>query len=179
MKIFITGHFAAGTHILAEFLAKKNHIKYLDEGIIQGSNFNLIKQIKYKDYVLQCPRLFYLTGELKRIGIVVWAIRDKVTLVQTQKLMKIPEVSFKQMKLLKNKFPADPIWQGLSYDGSEDVEDGFVKHLSLLYNVKEYFRQNYWPDIKVYKLEEMSYYDETKPKAFKRPMKAHLEAKLC
>jgi len=179
MKIFVTGHHAAGTHALAGYLAEKRSVKYLDEGIIKGNRFDLISKIKYKEYALQCPRLSHRITDFKKLGQVVWATRDKITLIQTQKLMHSGIESFSLMRDFMQQFPNDDIWKMLKYDGSEDVLDGYIKHLALLREIKEYFRNKYWPDIETYKLEDMPYYDETKTRAYKNPMLTHLKDKIC
>jgi len=194
MKIFVTGYHRAGTHQAAEYLATKNGVdlyyenrirwdsleaafmladglspKWSEEGKLTGVSDSRLKR---KGFVLQCPGLAHNVLELSKVGNVYWCSRAMVDVITSMKNAGINEMAWHLMKGFHDRFPDDPIWPTLSYDGSQDIHDGFVRYYKLLIQVKQYFYETRFKDVaEKIVMEQMPYYDKGKALTTVKPLK--------
>ena len=202
-KIFVTGFHRAGSHTLAERLAKENSLPYIEETVIGFNNYVEVSQLmngKYPNhtrnllsgqvlennyidmpelkegFVLQCPGIAHKVIELNKLGEVYWATREHIGLVTSMRNIDLNNKAWIIMNAFHDGFPDDPIWKKLSYDGSMDKHYGFVDYYSLLVKVKEYFYQTRFKGLCVSKaLEQEIGFDREETMSFKKPLKTKEE----
>jgi len=196
MKIFVTGFHRAGTHQAGEYFANKYNIPNLTEDMIRWDSLLAVKILckgympkwyvkdnkkwgvvssdqKIGDFVLQCPGLAHKTIQLAQLGSVYWGYRTPVNLVTAIRNNLPARMLWYTVKGFRLEFPDDPIWEKLDYDGSEDMYYGFVKYISLLYHIKNYFYNKYFKDYaEKLVLEDQEYYQPGETLTSKRPLKA-------
>lgn len=198
---YVTGLHRAGTHSIAENMAKDLNLPYIEEseigvndfdnavlltkGIVQrnnpmSGNVYVEKRPELKEgFVCQCPFLAHKSINLSKIGDVYWCKRDKLSVVTSMRNGNFELFSWRIMNDFHNEFPADPIWDALTYDGNKDVFDGFINHYSLLLRVKEYFLNTKFKNVvKIIKLEQQSFYDTEKALTSKKPLKDYEMGRL-
>lgn len=196
MIVFVTGFHRAGTHTWAQKLASDNHIFWIAENVIRWDSIEavhcllagkwpkwklengkwtltLIPMSSLKDgFVLQCPGLAHKTLELVKHGKVYWATKDKLDLIASMRNSGINEMAWHIMKGFREEFSDDPIWPTLTYDGSEDAHDGFVRYYKLLCEVKTYFYETRFKGhCELVRLEDLPGYDRSKSMAGMKPLK--------
>ncbi len=192
--IFVTGLHRAGTHSTAKALADKHKLPYIEEGSIGFDSLEMVDDLcksvvskhnkdgsvtKYLDksldngFVLQCPMLAHLTVELSGKGSVVWCDRKTEHIVRSMINCSIDDMAWDIMSNFIDKFPNDPIWETLHYDGSRDFPARFPKYYTLLIKVKRHFYETAFKKYaKKHLLEELLTYNvefannqKMKPKA--------------
>lgn len=202
--IFVVGLHRAGTHTIAENIAREKGLLYLDETTIHFDGFPMIEQGLMKGYmpkwdkekkeligirdkrlddgfVLQCPMIAHKVLQLKQFGEVYWCMRKNLyNVAQSMTIGRFGQTtSWPIMKYFKNEFPDDPIWDKLTYDGSEDFWYGHLHFNYLLVLVRQYFYRTKFKDLVTEAvLEDQPNYDETKSLAVTNPIKTPAFAKL-
>jgi hypothetical protein len=164
--IYITGLHRAGTHEFARWMAKQTGLYYVDEGEIEwddleaavklteklGRRYDIgtntyswvpIKKEAEKGMVIQCPGLAHETEALSKYGKTYWITRNHMDVVNSMKHQNFNQLAWHVMKGFKQKWPTDPIWGLLKYEGKEDPSCKFVGYYILLVMVKEYFFEKY------------------------------------
>lgn len=193
MKLFVVGLHRGGTHAYAKHLAQKNHIPFIEEGMIEWNDLEaakllvkgkvkkydiktnkyiILKNKQISNFVLQCPGLSHKAIELSKIGKVYWITRNYLDTVTAMKNAGINEMAWDIMKDFKNEWPNDPIWKYLKYDGKNDHYCNFVGYYTLLIKLKEYI---YYKYLKSYAqqifTENQIYYDRKSTLTEKKPLK--------
>lgn len=194
MFIYVTGFHRAGTHSVAKNMARAMGLPYVEESTIRWDSLEMaldllqqkvtktnlvsgIEEIKVypvlkNGFVCQCPGLAHETEELSKHGQVFWVFRDRKNIVTSMKNAGINEMAWHIMKGFRQRFPDDPIWETLEYDGREDVHCGFVGYYSILLRVKEYFYTKYLHKFaKKIEIEKQPYYNIASTMTVKKPLK--------
>lgn len=198
MNYFVTGLHRAGTHRAAKDMAVKFKQIYLEEAVIRWDSIDDVKDLikgkipseknimfkKEKNverslkrgFVLQCPGLAHKVEELAQYGKVYWCTRNHKDIVTSMVNLHIDDMAWHIVAGFREQFPDDPIWNKLTYDGSEDFPLGFPIYHTLTVKVKEYFYNTQFKDIcEKIVLEGQGYYDYDKTVTKMKPlkMKAH------
>lgn len=178
---YVTGLHRAGTHSYAKYLAERDNLLYIEESKIgwddlaaakllaQGALRNrrpdqppmsMLNMKGKSGITCQCPGLAHECEELSKYGEVSWVTRKDIDVITSMKNASIEKMAWHIMKGFKDKFPDDPIWKLIDYDGASDVHNNFVGYYTLLVKFKEYLYEKYFSSfVKKVRTEVQSYYD--------------------
>jgi len=166
MKIYVTGFHRAGTHSMAEYFAEKYKIPYIEEMKIGMHNLKkaiALSSIYSQGFVCQCPGLAHETDVLAKYGRVIWQKRNSLDIITSMKNGGLRNIAWPVMKEFNKKFPNDPIWKTITYDGSQDFYVDFIRYFATLKKVKDYFFEKYFKKCAtVVYLENQPFYDKHK-----------------
>jgi len=192
MKIFVTGFHRAGTHSAAQYLSSKYSLHYFEEARIRWDSLEAAEALasgyspKWEDaklqkirdlnldkgFVLQCPGLAHETERLAELGKVYWAERSYASIVASMHINQFDDMAWYLMNKLHDKFPNDPVWSRLTYEGEPHKHKYFVEYYKLYVRVKRYFYEKHFRAItELIKLEDQPYFDRSKPVSAKRELK--------
>ena len=108
MKIFVTGIQRGGTHFLADYLAKKYKLKYIEEREFFNHDLNKLDELIEEDCVIQCPCLKDNIPKIKKLypdSIVIWMHRDVVECVESMTKVNWQKSAIAEADRLQNKIP--------------------------------------------------------------------------
>lgn len=197
--IYVTGLHRGGTHKFGENISKSNDMVNVDENEIMWDDLECAIKLPEKrirrlnengkptwyylkenpklenGIVVQCPGLAHECETLSKAGKVYWITRDHTEVVTSMHNANIGPMAWHIMKGFRGKWPDDPIWSKLKYNGTEDVHNYFVGYYTILVRVKEYFFEKYLKQFaEKVKTEEQPYNDVSDTTAKLNPLRKRL-----
>uniref|UniRef100_A0A6M3XZT4 Uncharacterized protein n=1 Tax=viral metagenome TaxID=1070528 RepID=A0A6M3XZT4_9ZZZZ len=182
MRIFVTGFHRAGSKSIAEHMAWKNNLPWVEEHEIDLWDFRRVKalvnchifdpktnQFVYKPmleggFVLQCPFLAHKVKDLVwYCDKVYWADRNEIDMITSMKNGNFEGTALFIIKQFHDEFPNDPYWKSETFTNDEYIEKYFLLNSGDKYPQLE---KDSW--IRYYKLvvDVKKYFFETKFKRF-------------
>ena len=137
MNIFVTGFHRAGSKTIAQYIAEKNNLQFVEEHSIDLWDFRRVvaltngfmydekskclvdSPLTRRGFVLQCPFLTHRISDLAWYGRVYWAERNHVDIITSMKNYKFEKDALFIIKQFYDEFPDDPCWD--KFFGDENM----------------------------------------------------------